>query len=125
VVAETSDRVLVMYGGQVVEQGATAPLFAHRLHPYTDALLGCVPRIDGVGVGRGSLISIQGSPPDLAHLPPGCRFAPRCPRAREQCSGRLPALETVVPQREVACLYPLLEGLPGSADSYQSAGAQA
>jgi oligopeptide transport system ATP-binding protein len=125
VIAETSDRVLVMYGGQVVEQGATAPLFTHCLHPYTDALLGCVPRIDGVGTERGSLISIQGSPPDLAHLPPGCRFAPRCPRAREQCSSRLPALEAALPQREVACLFPLLEGRPDGASSYQAAGAQA
>jgi oligopeptide/dipeptide ABC transporter ATP-binding protein len=125
VVAETSDRVLVMYGGQVVEQGATAPLFAQPLHHYTNALLGCVPRIDGVGTERGSLISIQGSPPDLAHLPPGCRFAPRCPQAREQCSLQLPTLEPAVPRREVACHYPLTPGVPGGAGSYLAAGLQA
>ena len=106
VVAETSDRVLVMYGGQVVEQGATEPLFAQRLHPYTEALLRCVPRIDGTE--RGTLASIQGAPPDLAHLPPGCRFAPRCPQAREQCSRQLPMLERPLPEREVACFFPLM-----------------
>ena len=109
VVAETSDRVLVMYGGQVVEQGGTEPLFARRLHPYTDALLRCVPRIDGEGTEHGTLISIKGMPPDLASLPPGCRFAPRCPQAREQCGQRLPTLQTVLPGRAAACFYPLLE----------------
>ena len=115
VVAETSDRVLVMYGGQVVEQAATGPLFAHRLHPYAEALLGCVPRLDGTGSERGALTTIQGAPPDLAHLPPGCRFAPRCPGAREQCGQRLPTLEVPLPGRQVACFFPLLAGTAAGA----------
>jgi len=106
VVAEMADRVLVMYAGQVVEQGATAPLFDQPTHPYTDALLRCVPRLDGVA-DRGALVSIQGTPPDLAHLPPGCRFAPRCPQRRRACVDQTPRLEPVLPGRAAACLYPL------------------
>jgi len=107
VVAEMADRVLVMYAGQVVEHGATAPLFEQPAHPYTDALLRCVPRLDGA-TDKGMLASIQGMPPDLAALPPGCRFAPRCPRARQACTERTPRLEAVRPGRAVACVAPLL-----------------
>jgi len=88
---------------------------AHRLHPYAEALLGCVPRLDGTGSERGALTTIQGAPPDLAHLPPGCRFAPRCPGAREQCGQRLPTLEVPLPGRQVACFFPLLAGTAAGA----------
>jgi oligopeptide/dipeptide ABC transporter ATP-binding protein len=109
VVAETTDRVLVLYAGQVVEQGATGSLFTRRLHPYTEALLRCVPRIDtGGDAPRGGLTTIQGTPPDPAHLPPGCRFAPRCTQASEQCCR---GLRSPAPDRQVACFFPMLEDL--------------
>jgi oligopeptide/dipeptide ABC transporter ATP-binding protein len=105
IVAESTDRVLVMYGGQIVEQADTAALFGQRLHPYTEALLQCVPRLDG---GEEALVSIPGQPPNPADLPPGCRFAPRCSEARPRCVEQLPALESPLPGRRVACFYPLL-----------------
>jgi oligopeptide/dipeptide ABC transporter ATP-binding protein len=108
IIAQNTDRVMVMYAGQLVEEGRTAALFEHRLHPYTEALLGCVPRLETAGAGNDRLVSIQGSPPDLAMLPPGCRFAPRCPRAAERCTGQSPALESPLPARRVACFFPLL-----------------
>jgi len=111
IVAENTHRTMVMYAGQIVEQGSTASLFSRRLHPYTEALLGCVPRLDTEGAG--TLVSIPGVPPDLANLPPGCRFAPRCPRARQSCSAQAPRLESPLPSRQVACFFPLFEGAYG------------
>jgi peptide/nickel transport system ATP-binding protein len=108
IVAENTHRVMVMYAGQVVEEGRTDTLFAHRLHPYTEALLGCVPRLDTEGGGSDVLVSIPGAPPDLAQLPPGCRFAPRCPQARDHCTNELPTLTSPLPRRQVACFFPLL-----------------
>jgi oligopeptide/dipeptide ABC transporter ATP-binding protein len=107
IVAENTDRTMVMYAGQIVEQSSTASLFERRLHPYSEALLGCVPRLDTEGAATDMLISIPGAPPDLSSLPPGCRFAPRCPRAREHCTTRVPALESPRPRRQVACFFPL------------------
>ena len=108
IVAENTQRVMVMYGGQIVEQSQTGPIFEHCLHPYTEALLACVPRLDTGDTGKGKLASIKGMPPDLANLPPGCRFAPRCSLAREQCSATLPTLVERLVGRQVACHYPLL-----------------
>src|SRR5581483_8875040 len=79
IVAESTDRVMVMYAGQIVEHAATAALFQQRLHPYTEALLECVPRLDSVG--KATLASIPGLPPNPSDLPAGCRFAPRCSQA--------------------------------------------
>jgi oligopeptide/dipeptide ABC transporter ATP-binding protein len=107
IVAENTHRIMVMYGGQIVEQSATAPLFEQRLHPYTEALLGCVPRLYAEGGGSDTLTSIPGAPPDLANLPPGCRFAPRCPRAQDLCTSALPRLEALPSRRQVACFFPL------------------
>jgi len=109
IVAQNTHRVLVMYAGQVVEESATSSLFDQRLHPYSEALLGCVPRLD-LDDSRGEprrLISIQGAPPDLANLPKGCRFAPRCFHATALCGDRVPALQAAQPGRSVACFYPL------------------
>ena len=106
IVAESTDRVMVMYAGQIVEQASTAALFQQRLHPYTEALLDCVPRLDSVG--KATLASIGGQPPNPANLPPGCRFAARCNYARPDCMERLPRLETIAEGRRVACFYPLL-----------------
>ena len=107
IVAQNTQRVMVMYAGQLVEEGRTTALFGRRLHPYTEALLGCVPRLDTSFSGETRLTSIPGSPPDLAHLPPGCRFAPRCPAARERCIEQAPALGSPEPGRRVACFFPV------------------
>ena len=78
VVAESCDRVLVMYAGQIVESGTVEQVLRTPKHPYTQGLLASLPQIGGP---RRRLASIPGQPPDLAHLPPGCPFAPRCPRS--------------------------------------------
>jgi oligopeptide/dipeptide ABC transporter ATP-binding protein len=83
VVAKMCDRVAVMYAGRIVETAATREIFDHPRHPYTQALLKCLPRIDGP---LEELVSIEGQPPDLHLLPPGCRFAPRCPMAIDACT---------------------------------------
>ena len=75
VIAEVADRVLVMYAGKVVESTSILPLFRSPRHPYSLGLLGSLPRID---VQMATLFSIPGQPPDMAHPPPGCAFAPRC-----------------------------------------------
>jgi oligopeptide/dipeptide ABC transporter ATP-binding protein len=90
VVAGRSDRVNVMYAGRVVEAARTGELFAHMHHPYTQALLGSIPSL--TQDRRQPLYSIPGLPPDLTEPPPGCRFAPRCPRATEQCHMEEPPL---------------------------------
>jgi peptide/nickel transport system ATP-binding protein len=83
VVAETAQRVVVMYAGQVVESCEVRPLFAEPLHPYTQGLLASLPP-PGAADDR-PLKAIPGAVPDLRHLPPGCRFADRCPRVFERC----------------------------------------
>ncbi len=89
VVAETCDRVAVMYAGQVVETGTVDEVFRRPRHPYTLGLLRSVPQFD---VLRHSLDSIPGQPPDLVAPPPGCRFHSRCPYAQDDClTRRLPA----------------------------------
>src|SRR3954451_9373385 len=90
VVAEIADRVLVMYAGQVVEQGSLDEIFYDPQHPYTWGLLGSIARLDQERAER--LSQIGGQPPSLLAPPAGCRFAPRCPHAFEKCS-ELPQLE--------------------------------
>jgi len=102
VVAGMSDRVNVMYAGRIVETAATAPLFDAPCHPYTQGLLGSIP--DLTGPAGETLASIPGQPPDLAELPPGCAFAPRCERARDECSAAIPATLEPAPERSSACL---------------------
>ena len=82
-----TDRLYVMYAGAVVEQGATRELFRDPRHPYTRALLGCVPKLDGRAVFAG----IDGTLPDYTRPPAGCRFHPRCPQAHARCQERPPA----------------------------------
>ena len=84
VVAQTCQRVAVMYAGQIVEMAPTVELFAKPRHPYTIGLLNCVPRMDETGDVR-PLKPIPGSPPDLINPPHGCRFHPRCPIASDEC----------------------------------------
>ncbi len=93
VVARYADRVVVMYGGRVVEQGPARQLYRNPRHPYTRGLLASVPRLDGPAGER--LVPIEGSPPDLAALPPGCAFAPRCRFANEACVATRPQLRAV------------------------------
>ncbi len=101
VVARYADVVAVMYGGRIVEQASAAELYARPRHPYTRGLLASIPRLDGDAGQR--LVPITGQPPDLARLPPGCAFAPRCGRADSLCQSTRPALREVAPQHLSAC----------------------
>ena len=92
VVAETADRVLVMYAGRIVEEAPVARLFDHPLHPYTRGLLECVPSLDQ---DHERLVAIPGTLPDPARRPAGCRFAPRCRYAVPACAAALPPLGDV------------------------------
>jgi oligopeptide transport system ATP-binding protein len=107
VVARYADRVLVMYGGRVVEQAPARQLYADPRHPYTQGLLASIPRLDADTSVR--LVPIQGSPPDLAALPAGCAFAPRCQYATAACSAQRPALRNVTADHSHACI---LDELP-------------
>jgi peptide/nickel transport system permease protein len=101
VVAQLCDRVAVMYAGKIVEEGPTADVLAAPAHPYTARLIACVPEL---GTGRRRLEAIPGLPPAVDDLPPGCAFAPRCPKAQPNCrQGEIP-LEGGT--RRVRCLYP-------------------
>ncbi|TNC74843.1 oligopeptide/dipeptide ABC transporter ATP-binding protein [Rubellimicrobium roseum] len=100
VVAGSSDRTLVMYGGQVMEEGATGPLFARPTHPYTMGLLSAVPRIDRED---DELLTIAGEPPDMSRLPPGCPFFPRCAFRRPENERVRPPLVTLPDGRRRAC----------------------
>jgi len=100
VVAETADRVAVMYAGQIVEEADVAALFRLPLHPYTAGLLASRPRL---GEGRERLRAIPGAVPDPAHPPQGCRFHPRCPLAQDRCRREPPALERGGEGRSVRC----------------------
>jgi peptide/nickel transport system permease protein len=99
VVAETADRVVVMYAGEVVEQGRAAEVFAHPLHPYTAALLHSAPRSDGTLPDP-----ILGVVPLPHQLPAGCVFAPRCPYAAQECLAARPPLTTPIEDRATRCI---------------------
>ncbi len=100
VITEVCDRVIVMYGGQVVEEGDTATIITAPSHPYTRALLEALPQ----GEHRGALHSIPGSPPSLIDVPAGCRFVPRCPLAMHECTGWTTELvETSGPGHRARC----------------------
>ncbi|HKY46887.1 MAG TPA: ABC transporter ATP-binding protein, partial [Acidimicrobiia bacterium] len=100
VVAETCDRVVVMYGGMVAEQGPVADVYSNPQHPYTKLLLEAFPDIEDP---ERLLVSIPGTPPRLDQIPIGCRFAPRCPSAFDRCHQELPPSYVLGPQREAAC----------------------
>ena len=101
VVAGLAERVIVMYAGHIVEEAEVHELYEEPHHPYTLGLLRSVPRLD---MGKNKrLIPIDGLPPDLIDLPPGCPFAPRCQYRTEQCTQETPPLEATSPTRRVAC----------------------
>ncbi len=111
VIAETCDRVLIMYAGRVAEEGSVREVFARPRHPYTQKLLSAFPNIQA---DRRTLDVIPGSPPDLRMPPPGCRFHPRCAFAMPVCSEVVPPEATLADGVRVAChLYPAgSDGVP-------------
>ncbi|MFN7984875.1 MAG: ABC transporter ATP-binding protein [Vicinamibacterales bacterium] len=105
VVAETCDRVAVMYGGKIQEVGPVERIFEQPLHPYTQGLLGSIPRVDGTKAKR--LNVIPGTVPSILDMPAGCKFVTRCTRAFEPCPNIEPPLIEVAPDHFVRChLYP-------------------
>ena len=102
VVAETTDRVQVMYAGRIVESGPTANVIAKPAHPYTVGLMNSVPR---AAMKHSKLRTIEGAPPVLTALPAGCAFHPRCSWRQSSCTDTRPLLTSVVPGRLSACHY--------------------
>ena len=100
IVAANADRVAVMYAGKIVEMGSTLQVFNHPSHPYTQALLRCLPDVE---LKRAQLVEIGGQPPDLAQLPRGCPFAPRCPERQAICEQTLPPPVTVEDGHVASC----------------------
>ena len=102
VIANVCRRVIVMYGGEVVEEGRAEDLLSDPRHPYTWALLNAVPRVDRPAGGDRRLLAIEGQPPDPLAMPEGCRFAARCPFREPRCATR-PELAEVAPGRRARC----------------------
>ncbi len=106
VVAETAQRVVVMYAGKVVEEAPVGELFARPRHPYTQGLIRSIPRLDADGARADRLEAIAGVVPSLVDPAPGCRFAPRCRFARQICTAATPPLREIAPGHKVACVLP-------------------
>ena len=104
VVAETCQRVTVMYAGKVVEEAPVEALFGDPRHPYTQGLIRSIPRIDRAVSRQARLESIQGTVPSLLNPPAGCRFAARCKYAMDICTQGIPPLKEVAPGHRVACV---------------------
>ncbi|WP_435192858.1 ABC transporter ATP-binding protein [Streptomyces sp. NRRL F-5630] len=102
VVADVADKIAVMYAGRIVETAPVHEIYRAPAHPYTEGLLQSIPRLDRKGR---ELYAIKGLPPNLLHVPDGCSFNPRCPRARERCLHDDPPLYEVSPTRASACHY--------------------
>ena len=101
VIAGTADRVLVMYGGRVVEEGARRDIFYRPAHPYTRGLLQSVPNPETLTKSR--LVPIEGQPPDLLNPPPGCPYAARCPETMRVCLAFPPPLTEFSEGHKAAC----------------------
>jgi peptide/nickel transport system ATP-binding protein len=97
--AHLTDRLGIMYAGRLIEEATTAEIFRAPLHPYTRHLIASLPRIGNDAPRKG----LEGTPPNLADPPPGCRFHPRCPLAMEVCSRRVPTMIGTAPGHRVAC----------------------
>jgi oligopeptide/dipeptide ABC transporter ATP-binding protein len=102
IVGDMADRVAVMYAGQIVELAPAKELLRRPLHPYTRALMASVPKL---GSDADRLSAIPGNVPRIGNFPPGCRFAPRCPRAKPECSNAVPELIEVEAGRWVRCPF--------------------
>ena len=102
IVGDMADRVAVMYAGQIVELSPAKELLRRPLHPYTRALINSVPKLAG---GASRLSAIPGNVPRIGNFPPGCRFAPRCPMAKPECSEKIPELVEVEAGRWVRCPF--------------------
>ncbi|WP_144632603.1 ABC transporter ATP-binding protein [Bordetella genomosp. 13] len=107
VVRHFCDTVCVMYLGRIIEQGPTARVLDHPLHPYSRVLRDSSPVPDPRA--RIRLARIEGEIPAPTHLPPGCTFHPRCARAQPNCKTDVPPLQALTPERAAACFYPLVE----------------
>jgi peptide/nickel transport system ATP-binding protein len=99
IISQMCDRVIVMYAGRVVEEASIATVFCAPAHPYTQALIDCLPRLEGTA----RLGTIAGVMPGLANLPSGCRFHPRCPRAEARCTTESPLLRSIGAGHHAAC----------------------
>ena len=100
IVAKVCDRVAVMYAGKIVESADVVELFNNPQHPYTAALINALPKMDE---DVELLTTIDGQPPNLMNLPPGCRFAPRCTQVKEICQREAPGITQVGDGHEVSC----------------------
>ena len=107
VVAETCDRVMIMYAGSIDESGTIRAVYKNIKHPYTKGLFGSIPRLD---IESDRLEPIKGMMPDPSNLPEGCAFCERCPNAVEACKTQRPKLEDIGDGHMVACFNPLKEG---------------
>ena len=107
IVSEMCDRVIVMYTGQVVEQGPIRDIMEHPLHPYTQGLIAAIPQIGEV---KEKLQNIKGMVPSLDRMPEGCSFHPRCPYAMEVCKKQRPELISVEGTRQVRCFKHAIQG---------------
>jgi peptide/nickel transport system ATP-binding protein len=105
VVAETAQRVVVMYAGRVIEEAPVRELFRNPRHPYTQGLIRSIPRIDTAARQKVRLEAIPGVVPSLLKPPPGCRFAPRCKFATDACTVESPVLSEIEPGHKVACIH--------------------
>src|SRR5580765_2405322 len=118
IVAKLCDRVAVMYAGRIVETGTTREIFSRPRHPYTIGLLNCLPTLRR---GREPLTAIDGQPPDLAAVPAGCAFTPRCALVEDRCSRTRPALEPAGPEHLVACFRTSVTAVTGRRDARAAA----
>ncbi len=100
IVAESADRVAIMYAGLIMEYAEVGPIYAHPRHPYTQGLLACVPKL---GEKKRRLAPIGGQVPDPRETPGGCPFLERCPEAFAPCRGELPPLKEIAPGHQVRC----------------------
>ena len=119
VVAGLADRVLVMYGGRIVEEAPVVELYQNPRHPYTLGLLGSIPRLDELRPEK--LESIDGLPPDLVDYPKGCPFYARCHYRIDQCQESPPPLVSVGPGHKSACIIDVTTAQPTTENPYQEA----
>ena len=117
VIAENADRVVVMYAGKKVEEASVEELFSHPMHPYTEGLLGSIPRMSVAAKNKSArlrLNEIPGMVPSLYDLPRGCAFAPRCAHASDRCRSEYPVLTQERPSHLVACWHSDRVGASGA-----------